>query len=64
MNYNTNYLILFKNFITHKLLFTYRLQFINVFQTFLGKLFTLFDQDRDELLKQDEWIEFLKGRLT
>ncbi|KAG7209856.1 hypothetical protein KM043_011459 [Ampulex compressa] len=33
-------------------------------QSLLGKLFLLFDQDRDELLKQDEWIEFLKGRLT
>ncbi|XP_012231474.2 NADPH oxidase 5 [Linepithema humile] len=33
-------------------------------QRLLGKLFILFDQDRDELLKQDEWIEFLKGRLT
>ncbi|XP_032676109.1 NADPH oxidase 5 [Odontomachus brunneus] len=33
-------------------------------QVLLGKLFILFDQDRDELLKQDEWIEFLKRRLT
>lgn len=41
----------------------YYLRF-NVFQVLLGKLFILFDQDRDELLKQDEWIEFLKGRLT
>ncbi|CAD6241356.1 GSCOCT00002682001.3-RA-CDS [Cotesia congregata] len=30
----------------------------------LGKLFILFDQDRDELLKQEDWIEFLKARLT
>ncbi|KAK2589308.1 hypothetical protein KPH14_007859 [Odynerus spinipes] len=33
-------------------------------QFFLGKLFDLFDQDRDESLRQDEWIEFLKARLT
>ncbi|KAL6262435.1 hypothetical protein P5V15_007520 [Pogonomyrmex californicus] len=33
-------------------------------QILLGKLFILFDQDRDGLLKQDEWLEFLKGRLT
>ncbi|XP_046833687.1 NADPH oxidase 5 [Vespa crabro] len=33
-------------------------------QIFLGKLFGLFDQDRDELLRQDEWFEFMKGRLT
>ncbi|KMQ91782.1 nadph oxidase 5 [Lasius niger] len=33
-------------------------------QILLEKLFILFDQDRDELLKQEEWIEFLKGRLT
>ncbi|XP_018347473.1 PREDICTED: NADPH oxidase 5 [Trachymyrmex septentrionalis] len=33
-------------------------------QALLGKLFILFDQDCDELLKQDEWLEFLKGRLT
>ncbi|XP_014613569.1 PREDICTED: NADPH oxidase 5 [Polistes canadensis] len=33
-------------------------------QIFLEKLFRLFDQDRDELLKQDEWIEFMKSRLT
>ncbi|KAI4484346.1 hypothetical protein M0802_013141 [Mischocyttarus mexicanus] len=33
-------------------------------QIFLEKLFGLFDQDRDELLRQDEWIEFMKGRLT
>lgn len=36
---------------------------IHVFQILLEKLFVLFDQDHDELLKQDEWIEFLKGRL-
>ncbi|KAH0546275.1 hypothetical protein KQX54_007704 [Cotesia glomerata] len=34
------------------------------FQVLLGKLFILFDQDRDELLKQEDWIEFLKARLT
>ncbi|KAH0946780.1 hypothetical protein HN011_012237 [Eciton burchellii] len=33
-------------------------------QLLLEKIFALFDQDRDELLKQDEWIEFLKKRLT
>ncbi|EGI61142.1 PREDICTED: NADPH oxidase 5 isoform X1 [Acromyrmex echinatior] len=33
-------------------------------QMLLGKLFILFDQDCDGLLKQDEWLEFLKGRLT
>ncbi|XP_018056077.1 PREDICTED: NADPH oxidase 5 [Atta colombica] len=33
-------------------------------QVLLGKLFILFDQDCDGLLKQDEWLEFLKGRLT
>ncbi|XP_003425313.2 NADPH oxidase 5 [Nasonia vitripennis] len=33
-------------------------------EVFLEKLFALFDQDRDGLLEQDEWIEFLKGRLT
>ncbi|XP_066588886.1 NADPH oxidase 5 [Prorops nasuta] len=33
-------------------------------QGLLEKLFVLFDQDRDQLLVQDEWIEFLKGRLT
>ncbi|KAK0086854.1 hypothetical protein PV325_002416 [Microctonus aethiopoides] len=33
-------------------------------EVFLGKLFTLFDHDRDQLLVQDDWIEFLKARLT
>lgn len=33
-------------------------------EVFLGKLFTLFDQNQDEQLNQDEWINFLKGRLT
>ena len=33
-------------------------------QVLLQKLFSLFDQDEDKLLKQNEWIEFLKGRLT
>ncbi|XP_044590115.1 NADPH oxidase 5 isoform X1 [Cotesia glomerata] len=33
-------------------------------EVLLGKLFILFDQDRDELLKQEDWIEFLKARLT
>ncbi|CAK9832938.1 NADPH oxidase 5 [Anthophora retusa] len=30
----------------------------------LEKLFSLFDRNQDKLLTQDEWIEFLKGRLT
>lgn len=47
-----------------KLTFALINKFINIFQMLLGKLFILFDQDRDELLKQEEWIEFLKGRLT
>lgn len=34
------------------------------FQVLLEKLFSLFEQDEDKLLKQNEWIEFLKGRLT
>ncbi|XP_014213874.1 NADPH oxidase 5 [Copidosoma floridanum] len=33
-------------------------------EVFLEKLFFLFDQNRDGYLKQDEWVEFLKGRLT
>ncbi|XP_076624807.1 NADPH oxidase [Colletes latitarsis] len=33
-------------------------------RTLLEKLFLLFDQDGDKTLKQDDWIEFLKGRLT
>ncbi|XP_076666481.1 NADPH oxidase isoform X2 [Andrena cerasifolii] len=33
-------------------------------QVLLEKLFSLFDQDEDKLLKQNEWIELLKGRLT
>ncbi|XP_046387375.1 NADPH oxidase 5 [Ischnura elegans] len=30
----------------------------------LERLFRLFDQDRDDLLQQEEWVEFLKARLT
>ncbi|XP_063990833.1 NADPH oxidase 5 isoform X2 [Diachasmimorpha longicaudata] len=30
----------------------------------LEKLFRLFDQDGDGVLRQDDWIEFLKARLT
>lgn len=56
--------IFFKNFITRKLISYILLAICHRFQMFLGKLFILFDQDRDELLKQDEWIEFLKERLT
>ncbi|XP_015595407.1 NADPH oxidase 5 isoform X2 [Cephus cinctus] len=33
-------------------------------EVFLEKFFILFDQDRDNHLVQDEWIEFLKERLT
>ncbi|XP_011305289.1 NADPH oxidase 5 [Fopius arisanus] len=33
-------------------------------QGLLEKLFTLFDQDCNGILKQDDWIEFLKARLT
>ncbi|XP_067002096.2 NADPH oxidase 5 [Anabrus simplex] len=35
-----------------------------MFQELLERLFQLFDQDRDNLLKQEDWIEFLKARLT
>ncbi|XP_017794538.1 PREDICTED: NADPH oxidase 5 [Habropoda laboriosa] len=41
---------------------TFRQLFLDV--ALLEKLFSLFDQDQDKLLTQDEWIEFLKGRLT
>ncbi|XP_059475069.1 NADPH oxidase 5 isoform X2 [Neocloeon triangulifer] len=30
----------------------------------LERLFRLFDHDRDNLLQQEEWVEFLKARLT
>ncbi|XP_043282159.1 NADPH oxidase 5 [Venturia canescens] len=44
----------------------YRENFKKFFQdeALLRQLFILFDQDRDELLKQDDWIEFLKRRLV
>ena len=29
----------------------------------MEKVFSLFDQNQDKILTQDEWIEFLKGRL-
>lgn len=29
----------------------------------MEKLFSLFDRNGDRILTQDEWIEFLKGRL-
>jgi hypothetical protein len=35
-----------------------------VFQDLLERLFRLFDHDRDNLLIQEEWVEFLKARLT
>lgn len=35
-----------------------------LFQDLLVILFKLFDQDRDELLVQEDWIEVLKQRLT
>ncbi|XP_043508307.1 NADPH oxidase 5 isoform X1 [Frieseomelitta varia] len=31
--------------------------------TLMEKIFSLFDQNQDKILTQDEWIEFLKGRL-
>lgn len=34
------------------------------FQDVLEQLFKLFDQDRDQCLQQEDWIEFLKQRLT
>jgi hypothetical protein len=33
-------------------------------QELLQRLFQLFDQDRDNLLVQEDWVEFLKERLT
>ncbi|XP_015430140.1 PREDICTED: NADPH oxidase 5 [Dufourea novaeangliae] len=33
-------------------------------QTLLENLFALFDQDDDKVLKQDEWIECVKSRIT
>ncbi|CAH0550474.1 unnamed protein product [Brassicogethes aeneus] len=41
---------------------TFRRLFQN--KAFLESLFKLFDQDRDQCLVQDEWIEFIKQRLT
>lgn len=35
-----------------------------MFQDLLDLVFQLFDLDRDGLLRQDDWIEFLKERLT
>jgi hypothetical protein len=35
-----------------------------VFQELLQRLFQLFDQDRDNQLVQEDWVEFLKERLT
>jgi hypothetical protein len=35
-----------------------------VLQELLQRLFQLFDQDRDKLLVQEDWVEFLKERLT
>jgi hypothetical protein len=35
-----------------------------VLQELLQRLFQLFDQDRDNLLVQEDWVEFLKERLT
>ncbi|KAK1129558.1 hypothetical protein K0M31_019275 [Melipona bicolor] len=31
--------------------------------TLMEKIFSLFDQNQDKILTQDEWVEFLKGRL-
>jgi hypothetical protein len=33
-------------------------------QELLQRLFQLFDQDRDNQLVQEDWVEFLKERLT
>jgi hypothetical protein len=35
-----------------------------VLQELLQRLFQLFDHDRDNLLVQEDWVEFLKERLT
>jgi hypothetical protein len=35
-----------------------------VLQELLQRLFQLFDQNRDNLLVQEDWVEFLKERLT
>ncbi|XP_076479571.1 NADPH oxidase isoform X3 [Bombus vancouverensis nearcticus] len=32
-------------------------------ETLMEKVFSLFDRNQDKILTQDEWIEFLKGRL-
>jgi Ca2+-binding EF-hand superfamily protein len=37
---------------------------VYVLQELLQRLFQLFDQDRDGLLVQEDWVEFLKERLT
>jgi hypothetical protein len=37
---------------------------VHVLQELLQRLFQLFDQDRDNLLVQEDWVEFLKERLT
>ncbi|XP_017753106.1 PREDICTED: NADPH oxidase 5, partial [Eufriesea mexicana] len=33
------------------------------FQMLMEKIFSLFDRNQDKILTQDEWIDFLKGRL-
>lgn len=35
-----------------------------IFQELLEQLFKLFDQERNQYLLQENWIEFLKQRLT
>jgi Ca2+-binding EF-hand superfamily protein len=35
-----------------------------MFQELLQKLFRLFDEDRDSLLVQEDWVDLLKERLT
>ncbi|BES91416.1 NADHypothetical protein oxidase [Nesidiocoris tenuis] len=40
------------------------IRFIFLLQELLSKLFQLFDLDRDNYLIQEDWIEFLKERLT
>nr|XP_018898413.1 PREDICTED: NADPH oxidase 5 [Bemisia tabaci]XP_018898414.1 PREDICTED: NADPH oxidase 5 [Bemisia tabaci] len=41
---------------------SFRRSFLN--KELLSRLFQLFDQDRDEMLQQEDWIEFLKERLA
>lgn len=51
--------------IAHLLLRYKRIKYIIIhcLQDLLEQLFKLFDQDRDQKLIQESWIEFLKERL-